>query len=1090
MNEDEGHTEIMVHLADPRGVLGQLEQVGGMLEVDVPGFTKGREVESWTLRAGVRGGAVDKVEVEWGRVVCDHALDLMAARAEMEVRGSDVGKTLRKFAEVTGLLIGTGVLKESSRAAPRLALSIGETGPRLDLEEAELHRAIAAWEVMVNCWAAEHSRCRGGTRCSGNRRCLRGANRGFEEGRVVLSRRNRPWEDKAMSVVTSPLTDYLSAVALLAAVEEYDVTSLSATLEERNHRRAVVLREQQRLQQTLSAMALSKRPMLLKGHVVQTRGDTPHVEVYIPTLGWRGWIDLASHGIMYDDQARDSLPELRTTYYIPQMRGSCEIRPQTEVELSCDGEREKVGYATKVRAMRIKVREEWSPWLCLQHDTALFDRSCPTCASWRADTPEGKYSPGNDALQNFHRHYGPALNANMAEQVTRRSPDKSTQIFEVDIDETGGFVAPDWVNVFRGDFVCIFVAGGLPGDAPKDLHTQVTDVHSVPLSEENKELLRVTVSIPDGEPNPFPGKAQVEVFTASVMSGQVDALHKFVESEFPSWLESVLLETGSIDRGVAEESDVVRAFRDAGCDAPDAVLTSCRDTIRDLNARQVEVVHNVATQRVTLVQGPPGTGKTWVMTGVVKMLATFNSAVGEEGKVLYCTQSNKSGDAAHRFLQKLDLRFLRVLSRMKEREILGLTRCVVDEDNEFDPSLSGYLHEKVATGPLGAVIVALRQLLRDIARPERCNWSKDLDEATNTAKSELKKYPSEFVNGIKTETEEAIMLGSVLGVLARFEKDAVPSYNDFGCSATSRMSLHSRLNQAYEKLVAFAEREYIREANVIMCTSGCVGVGRLDKTHFSQVLVDEAGQLTVCELLVPLVRFGGDALPRLVLVGDHKQFAPVVESRLSVAKRLKTSSFPRLVKKYQASMILLNEQYRMPPEIAEFSNNAFYEGRLVTRYRKNPRWKDLAANMTVFSHSFLEEKVNTSYRNQDEARELFNFARMLYSVEGVLFEEMLVITPYKEQAKLLKHMFQGTAARVATIHSIQGCEERVVLVSFVRSSDIPTKFMTDEQINVMLTRSQQGRFIFCNGSLADNRSGHTFYQVVMHHERKELVNWI
>ncbi|CAE8591284.1 unnamed protein product, partial [Polarella glacialis] len=91
------------------------------------------------------------------------------------------------------------------------------------------------------------------------------------------------------------------------------------------------------------------------------------------------------------------------------------------------------------------------------------------------------------------------------------------------------------------------------------------------------------------------------------------------------------------------------------------------------------------------------------------------------------------------------------------------------------------------------------------------------------------------------------------------------------------------------------------------------------------VLVDEAAQAIEAETLVPLCL----AARQLVLVGDPMQLsATVCHSDAARKSGFCRSMMERLMGLGQ-EFIMLQEQYRMHPEISRFPSARFYGGRLV-----------------------------------------------------------------------------------------------------------------------------------------------------------------
>jgi len=138
-----------------------------------------------------------------------------------------------------------------------------------------------------------------------------------------------------------------------------------------------------------------------------------------------------------------------------------------------------------------------------------------------------------------------------------------------------------------------------------------------------------------------------------------------------------------------------------------------------------------------------------------------------------------------------------------------------------------------------------------------------------------------------------------------------------------------------------AEREILKQAQVI-CTT-CVGAGdpRLRSFRFRQVLIDESTQATEAECIIPIVL----GARQVVLVGDHCQLGPVIMCKKAALAGLSQSLFERLVR-LGIKPIRLTMQYRMHPCLSQWPSNTFYEGT-----NRSP-------------HKFLEGKKNFCRKDQ------------------------------------------------------------------------------------------------------------------------------
>lgn len=104
----------------------------------------------------------------------------------------------------------------------------------------------------------------------------------------------------------------------------------------------------------------------------------------------------------------------------------------------------------------------------------------------------------------------------------------------------------------------------------------------------------------------------------------------------------------------------------------------------------------------------------------------------------------------------------------------------------------------------------------------------------------------------------------------------------------------------------------------LTCTHAAAARRRLLALGFryETVVFEEAAQITDAESLVPLALQRGDALRRVVLVGDDGQLPPVVSERALRSAGLDASLFSRL-RRLGARAVVLDAQGRCRPEIAD-----------------------------------------------------------------------------------------------------------------------------------------------------------------------------
>lgn len=116
--------------------------------------------------------------------------------------------------------------------------------------------------------------------------------------------------------------------------------------------------------------------------------------------------------------------------------------------------------------------------------------------------------------------------------------------------------------------------------------------------------------------------------------------------------------------------------------------------------------------------------------------------------------------------------------------------------------------------------------------------------------------------------------------------------------------------------------------------------------HFSHVLIDEAGQATEPEIMIPL-NFIHSEHGQVILAGDPLQLGPVVQSKVATYYGFDESFLSRLLQQFP---------YQRDPEgFEEFS----YDPRLVTKLVMNYRSLPEILNLTnsLFYESELQPQV-------------------------------------------------------------------------------------------------------------------------------------
>eukprot|EP00435_Cladocopium_sp_Y103_P007142 s3004_g2.t1 len=529
-------------------------------------------------------------------------------------------------------------------------------------------------------------------------------------------------------------------------------------------------------------------------------------------------------------------------------------------------------------------------------------------------------------------------------------------------------------------------------------------------------------------------------------------------------------------------------------EVPDVLATEMKesmvnnsDSMQQLNSLQQEAIrkilmdHGPPSRRCHLLQGPPGTGKTRAVVALLQQLsARQRSVVEPQSRILVSAPSNGAVQVA---LESF-------LKTQEGSEGQQSSLCLVGVEDRVPPTgplRSAFIHTRLQytlsllqqSQKDSSMLPALESLesclpstFRRLKLPtERQKWASpealqrivdakagDNDESEESDGSETSTTRSESSEVDTGHRRHKPLRGSLLDRLAEFSRREKFGEEDF-------------------------ETEQLHSSSSVFCTLSCSGRPSLqtlrDTVH--TVLVDEAAQAVEAETLIPLCL----RPKQLVLVGDPNQLsATVCHSESAKSAKFCRSMMERLMALGQ-DYIMLQEQYRMHPEISRFPSQRFYGGRLidvtttsteVLASRPSPGGVYLPPYAVVNVAGREEEnRRRGQILNRREAESLVSFARKLTNAEDGLVKaedgrhqgrapEVVVITFYSGQAALIRQLLGEVKIAVHTVDSFQGSEADVVLLSFVRANARRRLgFLSEfQRLNVALTRAKRSLIVFAN----------------------------
>lgn len=285
---------------------------------------------------------------------------------------------------------------------------------------------------------------------------------------------------------------------------------------------------------------------------------------------------------------------------------------------------------------------------------------------------------------------------------------------------------------------------------------------------------------------------------------------------------------------------------------------------------------------------------------------------------------------------------------------------------------------------------------------------------------------------------------------------------------------------------------------------------------FSLAIIDEASQILepqLMGLLSATTADGSCAIRKVVLIGDHKQLPAVVQQKEEESAvtdpmlhaihltNCRLSLFERLLKqyRYQADVTyMLTRQGRMHHDIAQFPNEAFYQGKLcevplqhqcatLPESCEGEHGIDeiLQTRRIAFVAIPATERRTSDVVNSHEAIAIAATVARIYALNKEHFSPLQtvgVIVPYRNQIAEIRHHLTTYGIPVLnditidTVERYQGSQRDYIIYGFTIQRHYQLTFLTanefseegaviDRKLNVAMTRAREHLLLFGNPTL-------------------------
>uniref|UniRef100_UPI00398F43D6 RNA helicase Mov10l1 isoform X2 n=1 Tax=Pristiophorus japonicus TaxID=55135 RepID=UPI00398F43D6 len=234
--------------------------------------------------------------------------------------------------------------------------------------------------------------------------------------------------------------------------------------------------------------------------------------------------------------------------------------------------------------------------------------------------------------------------------------------------------------------------------------------------------------------------------------------------------------------------------------------------------------------------------------------------------------------------------------------------------------------------------------------------------------------------------------------------------------------------------------------------------------HFTHVFVDEAGQASEPECLIPMLLVSEEN-GQIVLAGDPMQLGPIMKSRIATAYGLSVSLLERLMSRplysrdetfgafgsYNPLLVTkLVNNYRSHSSLLHLPSKLFYHKELKMCTDQSVantfcNWGKLPKKgFPIIFHGLrgneMREGSNPSWFNPKEAVQVMRYCCLLanHCISPVKPSDIGVIAPYQKQVQKIRILLRSgylSDIKVGSVEEFQGREKLVIIVSTARSSE-------------------------------------------------------
>ncbi len=547
----------------------------------------------------------------------------------------------------------------------------------------------------------------------------------------------------------------------------------------------------------------------------------------------------------------------------------------------------------------------------------------------------------------------------------------------------------------------------------------------------------------------------------------------------------------------------------------------------NLSESQLDIIHSVKNNDVTVVIGPPGTGKSYTIASLAIDKVYNNKSV------LICSKSDQAVDVIqNKIIHDLGIKGLsiragsgRAYKAKLKKKIESVLRFRKTKGGDF------YIPQKQKE------IEYAENKIQEISEEILDRESREI----KNAKLFLDHKPSFFKrikrNYVSKQVLKEIPFWQLIDLLQHYIYQKNKQIKEiislqYADRITTLLKEHRSTFQDLLKLAKSPNpevRDTLFDAINFDAVLSCLPIWITKSTDVSEVLplkndvfdvaiIDEASQCDIATMIPILAR-----AKKIVIVGDPKQLKHV--SFLSKAAMDKTASSYGLlhnldVSNYRETSFLdyvlshitsqenihfLDEHYRSLPGIIQYSNHKFYENQLkvmsgIQIHKKQPSLEWIQCNGTKQKDGINLEEAHAILQEIDKlAQQEKDIAVNICTTIGIL-------SPFRDQVNYLKRKLEEMDLAIIRKHKIavgtpfefQGEERDTMFITFTidntTSASVFQYLDREDVFNVSITRAKQKQFLYYSFDPKNFKNRHLLIEYLsdtqLHHEHINDTDFI